>query len=198
MYHLKDDIRARRSAQMLYDGLMEVLKDKPFKKVSIADVSEASTVARATFYRNFDTVTDLLSWKCDSQFAEVLTKYVESNPDLEQEDGLLLYVLRYWMNDDNSQVLEVLMDIERIDIIYNSFLTNADILLDFYEKKGLYKKGPEADGAAEQDYFLSIRAGYLIGIIRAWIRQGKRQSPEEVTAIVRKYHEQVVESRVIF
>lgn len=190
MYHIKDDLRAVKSAGMLYDGLVSCLREKEFASISITDISGKSTVSRATFYRNFDAIIDLLYWKCSCQFAEVLHDYVQSGPAVEKADSLLLHVLNYWM--EHVEVLEILMNIPRIDIIYNSFIENAAILMDYYAQQGI----PVQE--VQYNYFLSIRAGYLIGIIRAWIVSGKKQTAEEVAAIVKRQHQIVLDSGMIF
>lgn len=89
MYHIKEDIRAERSALMLYEGLMSILKDKKLNKITVSDISKASTVGRATFYRNFDEIIDILYWRCDTEFSRVLRGFTESKPNLNEEDVLL-------------------------------------------------------------------------------------------------------------
>jgi AcrR family transcriptional regulator len=191
MFHLKEDIRAERSAKMLYDALMEILEKKSFDKVTVSDLSQVSTVSRATFYRNFDEITDLLYWKCDQEFRKVLTAFTQSDPDLTKEDVLLEYVLCFWMEADRMRLLEILMDIGRIDVIYNSFVNNAQIVVDFLKEKKI------AMSTDNYEFFISVRAGFFVGIIRAWIATGKKQSPEELSAIIRRQHDDVVNSGLL-
>ena len=191
MIHIKPDIRAQRSAKLLYDGLVEVLKTKDFNKITISDISKASTVGRATFYRNFDEIIDLLYWKCSTGFQEVLTRFNQSDPDLTQEDEILVFVLRYWMSSDNLKVLEILMDIGRLDIIYNSFVDNANILIDYLKMRGV------SMSTDDFTYFISVRAGFFVGIIRAWIVNGKKETPEQVSNIILRQHEDVINARLI-
>lgn len=191
MFHCKDDIRAERSANMLYDALIEVLKEKPLNKVTVSDLSKKSTVSRATFYRNFDEIIDLLYWKCDSEYHEVLTSFCQSDPDLTKEDVLLEFVLKYWMEPDHMQLLELIMDAGRLDIIYNSFVNNADIVFDFLREHGI------AVSTDNYEYFISVRAGFFVGIIRGWIQTGKKQTPEELSAIVRQQHDDVTRSGLL-
>lgn len=191
MFHLKDDIRAERSAKMLYDALMEMLETKPFDKVTVSDISQKSTVSRATFYRNFDEIVDLLYWKCNQEFREVLTGFTTSEPDMTKEDVLLEYILRFWMIPDKIKLPEILMDTGRIDIIYNSFVNNAGIIIDFLEAKQIPMS------TDNYEFFISVRAGFFVGIIRAWIRTGRKQTPEELSKIIRSQHDDVVNSGLL-
>lgn len=191
MFHLKKDIRAERSAKMLYDALMEELETKPFEKVTVSDISQRSTVSRATFYRNFDEIVDLLYWKCNQEFKEVLTGFVHSDPDLKKEDVLLEYVLRFWMEPDRTKLLEILMNTGRIDIIYNSFVNNAGIIIEFLRENHIPMS------TDNYEFFISVRAGFFVGIIRGWIANGKKQTPKELSAIIRSQHDDVVKNGLL-
>jgi AcrR family transcriptional regulator len=47
------DPRIRRTRQMLYQALNELLAEKSFEAISVQDIAERSTVNRATFYDHF-------------------------------------------------------------------------------------------------------------------------------------------------
>lgn len=191
MFHCKEDIRAERSAAMLYDALAEELKEKPLAKVTVSDISKRSTVSRATFYRNFDEIIDLLYWKCDRAFHEVLMSFSDSEPDLTKEDVLIEFLLRYWMEPEHARLMETIISAGRLDIIYNSFVNNAGIVLNFMKTHDI------SMSTDNYEFFISVRAGFFVGIIRAWIQTGKKQTPEELSEIVREQHDDVVRSGLL-
>lgn len=178
MFHGKDDIRVLRSAELLYQGLMKNLRVKPLQSVTVFDVSKASTVSRATFYRSFDDISDVLAWKCDREFHDMLTTFIESEPDLNKSNVLLTYVLRHWMQPERLELLEQLMNNNRLDIVYAGFVNNATIVLDYLHEHDIPM---DAD---DYVYFISLKAGVFVGIMKAWITTGKRESAEEVADIV--------------
>ena len=189
MYHIRNDVRAEKSAHLLYEGLQKILAKKEFGKITVSDISKESTVSRATFYRNFDEIIDILSWKCDREFHSVLTGFVESVPPLEHQNELLSYVLKYWMA--HIDILEILMNIGRLDIIYNGFVNNSPVITDYLELRGVHMD------LENFDYFISVRAGFFVGIIRAWINAGKTQSAEEVSEIVQEQFRQAAGAKLI-
>ena len=75
MYHISKDKRALQSSELIYNGLLECIKKKPFDQISVSDLQKASGVARSTFYRAFDNISDVLYWKCDTCFYEVIVSY---------------------------------------------------------------------------------------------------------------------------
>lgn len=175
MYHLKEDMRTEKSAELLYEALTRCMKKKEFDKITISELSKESTVSRATFYRNFDEVIDILYWKCDRLFQSVLTAFVASKPDLSQADGLIRYVFSFWMK--HTDILEILIERGRVDIIYNSFLNNADVVMDYLLEN---LRLPEWNSR----YFISTRVGIFVGIFHAWIMGGKQESAKELTEIL--------------
>jgi AcrR family transcriptional regulator len=68
------DPRIRRSRRMLHDALATLLTTKEFDKISIADIAEASTLNRATFYDHYPDKFALLQCVVGSRFAELMAK----------------------------------------------------------------------------------------------------------------------------
>lgn len=63
MYHIPNDARALKSAELLFNGLICLMNKKLFTDITVTDLVDVSGVSRATYYRLFDNITDILSWK---------------------------------------------------------------------------------------------------------------------------------------
>ncbi len=175
MYHISDDKRAKRSSERIYNGLLECMEKKPFDQITISDLQRASGVARTTFYRAFDNITDVLYWKCDTCFYEVLSQY---DPDASKgEFHIVKHYFRYWM--DHSDILELLIKVNRLDIIYACHMKNAEIIRDRF---GTLPGIPSDHG----NYFIAIRTGFTISILTAWLQAGRKETPEEIVGIIRE------------
>ena len=74
MYHISEDKRAVKSAELIWEGLEKCLAEKELKKIRISDINEKSYVSRATFYRLFDSIGDVLIYRCDRIFADLTVK----------------------------------------------------------------------------------------------------------------------------
>lgn len=156
MYHIARDKRAERSAELLYKGLMDCMKKKSFSEITITDLQTASGVARTTFYRAFDNISDILYWKCDICFKTVLESAAPAM--FTDEPALALHYFRYWIK--HSDILELLIKINRQDIIYACHMKNADALQQRYGK-------PEGLTIGHGNYFMAIRTGFTISILTA-------------------------------
>lgn len=174
MYHIKEDRRFNHSSELLYGSLIQLMGEKPFEKISVLELSKASTVSRATIYRNFDSLEDILYWKCSTRFSEILSGYVTAQHN-GQKDEFLIYVFRKWNQD--CEVLERLLEIGRVDIIFRAFKENAPIMMNYMKKEIQL-----SDVAYE--YFISIRIGIFVGVIDTWISLGKRETPDQIVEML--------------
>jgi AcrR family transcriptional regulator len=68
----KLDPRIRRTRQMLRSALVSLLEEKPFDDISVQDISERSTVNRATFYDHYTDKSALVEDLVRQQFVELL------------------------------------------------------------------------------------------------------------------------------
>ncbi len=175
MYHISNDKRSAQSADSIYDGLLRCLKRKPFDRVSVTDVQKASGVARTTIYRCFDNLADILYWRCDLCFREALNfaKTVEK-PD---EADLMYGYFSYWTS--HSDILKLLIDINRQDIIYACHMKNAEAL------ERSYGALPNMDERNAR-YFMAIRTGVTVSVLKAWLEGGRKETAEELMDILKK------------
>ena len=175
MYHISDDKRSRQSAELIYKGLLECVAKKPFDLITISNLQKASGVARTTFYRSFDNIADVPYWKCDTCFHEVLVENVSGVIANEIEFAKKYFI--YWT--EHSDILDLLIKINRQDIIYDCHMKNADIL---QKRFGALPDLPVLHG----DYFMAIRTGFTISVLTAWIKGGRKESSDELVQIIQE------------
>jgi AcrR family transcriptional regulator len=173
MYHIKDDQRSIRSSEMIYTGLVELLRKKDFAEVTVTDLVDAANVGRTTFYRNFDEIEDVLRMRCD-QVVDGLLDYIQAyrqEHPVEPRTTILKPVLRYFYL--HSELVELLMNAKRVYIFEESFRTHFE---PFKSVFGAYF-GIEEDYV---DYVLAMRIGGVTRVLVHWIETGKKQAPDEV------------------
>jgi AcrR family transcriptional regulator len=177
MYHISKDKRCEASAEQMYEGLEKAMAIKAFDDISISDIQKYSYVARTTFYRSFDTISDILYWKCDVCFKEVLRGFAPQ--EFMNEVNLLRHYLSYWMK--HSEILEQLMAINRIDIIYSCHMKNAE------ELAKEYGAIPNMDEVSSR-YFMAVRTGLTISVLTAWLKGGKKETPDQIQNLLNINH----------
>lgn len=173
MYHISKDKRAMQSSELIYQGFLACIQKKPFDQITVTDLQKASGVARSTFYRAFDNLSDVLYWKCDTCFYEVLGSYCPGA--MQGELDLARHYFTYWMS--HSDILETLMRINRQDIIYACHMKNAERMQQRFGRL----PGPAIEHG---DYFIAIRTGFTLSILTTWLSGGRRETAEELMAII--------------
>ncbi len=175
MYHIGNDKRAVRSANLIYEGLLRCLEKKSFDRVTVSDVQKYSGVARTTIYRCFDNLSDILYWRCDLCFRQAL--HFHQPTECPDESDLMQGYFTYWT--EHSDILKLLIDINRQDVIYACHMKNAKLLEQSYGSL----PGLDAVGAR---YFMAIRTGVTISVLKAWLDGGRQETGEELMNIVKK------------
>ena len=66
------DPRVKRTRRMLEQALDGLLQTKPFDRISVAEIAEAATLNRATFYGHFVDKFELLEGLVGSRFEDLL------------------------------------------------------------------------------------------------------------------------------
>lgn len=174
MYHISNDKRAVQSANIIYKGLLQCLNHKSFDQITVTDVQKASGVARTTIYRCFDNLSDILYWRCDLAFYEALHSVKPSNVPSELE--LMQGYFTYWTN--HSDILELLININRQDIIYACHIKNAKVL------EQSYGTLPGMDETNSR-YFMAICTGVTVSMLKAWLDCGRKETAEELVHILK-------------
>ncbi len=175
MYHISNDKRARESSELVYQGLLTCLQHKSFDQITVTDLQRASGVARTTFYRAFDNISDVLYWKCDLCFQEILGSFTEEQ--FKNEVSLIRQYFAYWIN--HKDILQLLMKINRYDIIYTCHMNRAEAMKNRFGSLHSFE-------TEHPNYFLAIRTGFTISILTAWLQSGSQKSLEEIVAIVKE------------
>lgn len=115
MYHVANDLRAKQSAARICAGVGESLRRKPITDLTVTEIVKRSGVGRATFYRLFDNVDDVLMYQCDALFEETIQNLQTGEHSPEE------YVKCYICQCMNHEVMiRAIIDSGRIDILFQS------------------------------------------------------------------------------
>ncbi len=169
MVHIKPDKRSLRSARLIGDGLLRCLKRKSFDRITITDIQKEAGVGRATFYRLFDNICDVLVYLCDDIFGESFQRELPAGA--ASPSDVLTRLVRHWMA--HSEVLEVIIACNRMDIINNAQRRSAQTLRNSF--------GAEIDlSEAQMDYLCGVVTSAMAGLLAIWVEHGKTESPEQI------------------
>ena len=169
MYHIKPDKRSQQSAHLICEGLMSCLQKKSFDRITITDIQKESSVGRATFYRLFDNISDVLSYQwfilCLNLFENQVGKEHYSTKEL------ILSFIQNWIK--NELLLETILINNRIDIIITTLNNNKDILTKlFFKNSNLDEE--------KQEYVTSTAIVALVSAVMFCFGGKKERNAEKI------------------
>ena len=147
--------------ERIKDGLIACIAVKPFAKVSVSDISAASGVTRATFYRIFDTTTDVMSFICDDLFLKA-SRELRRSEDSDEERIIRLFTFL----TENADSIDAIFKSRRADL----FQSSLDRYLELYSVD-FSRKYPSPD----REYYIGAVSAILSSIIFVWIHHGRKE-----------------------
>ena len=175
MYHIPNDKRAQRSAQRLCQGLLTCLETKELQAITVSDLHQASGVSRATFYRLFDTVNDVVAYACDTLY-DGLAEQLGQNPRVTFQ-ALCVALIGQWLT--LPRLMEALLKNSMIGLLLQAHTRHGDMLRALSASAGPLT-------AAEETYLLCTLVGLLPIMLQAWYLNGQQDTPEEIYRYLRR------------
>ena len=177
---MPDSRKVQYTRMVLADGLIELMKTKPFDKITVRELCDLANVHRSTFYIHYEDIyallrvieDDALAWVCTS-IAELSDKYQES------DEAFLCSLERLSECFVKNTRLQVLMS-ERGDVSFQKKVFGAAFQLRDHSKA---KVGKLAKSLAE-DLNFSFMVGGCVSMVQHWLKNGQKESPREIAQVV--------------
>jgi AcrR family transcriptional regulator len=166
------DKRVERSRRLLIDALLELMKDHPYSKITVAHIAEKSGVARPTFYLHFHSKDDLLIAYIDEMFEkfyEEIDQYITKRKDADPVIASIMF--RQW--SDNAEFAHLLVQTDIDSLMLNQFKNYITRVVEsFILAHGIQRQ------AGLLPYVVDFLAGASFMVITRWVREGMVETPE--------------------
>lgn len=154
--------------ECLADALIKLLKTKAIEKITIPEIAETADVGRTTYFRNFATKTEMITFKLIKLWERWAEKY-----NLTERSKFSL--------DNASTFFEFNYSIkELLILIYNRELQST-----VYD--AFYKIMMPQFGANAYECYQSRFYSYgLFGLLDEWVKRGFNETPEQMAQTMHK------------
>ncbi len=175
---MKQDKRSQRTRAWLLETLLELLEQKEYSEISVTELTEKADIARQTFYRNYESMDDILLSEMDElldDYVEKVQEHMKSRNDLtwDFEVKQLVYV---WQRNDAlfKALLKAglgLQALEKLSEFFSLFHMKAQNLqeLDEYHQSLVY-----------------YLAGGVYMVLKKWFENEMNTPVEIITDIFKK------------
>lgn len=149
----KQDLRVVKTKRLLYETLIELMKEMPFEEIKVSDICNKALINRSTFYSHYSDKYDLFS-EYINDLKNTLATSLENNKDYKDSREYYIEMISIFLNhveenremyrlillnNKNSIVMDIVYDVLDNDIkkhIYefdkNSKIIPIDIVTKFY------------------------------------------------------------------
>lgn len=172
----KDDLRVIKTRKLIYQTLLELMKEKTFEEIKVSDICSRAMINRSTFYAHYEDkyelLVDFLS-NLKEEFAHELNESCKENLSI-REYYIRLISLFLDHIDSKRDVYNSIMVNNRSSIMMDILLSvvNDDILKRFKENDINLKVPTEV-----------ISKFYLGGVINIgmeWLSNSNKYTKEEI------------------
>lgn len=166
--------QATRSRKMMQDALLNLLKEKPYQKISITEVNQRADLSRRTFYEHFESKDDLLISLVDDILEPIfveMTEAIAASVHGTRSETAFIMLFEQWQA--NEEVLELIRqtksDLLILERLHTWFQSARDEAL--YPQIKNYNQ-------LMADYTISLIAGAFYMALIRWAQEGMRHPPE--------------------
>ena len=160
--------RRRDSQEKIERAFVECLQTMELKKISVSDICKMTKLNRSTFYANFEDVYDLADKVRATLESEFTKAFADFDPSGQQ-----------------NTALKVFTHIRDNQLFYNTYFKlcyEEKHLISVYDPRQAENLGDEKHLRYHIEFF---RNGFN-AIVKMWLRDGCRETPEEMAQILKQ------------
>lgn len=174
---MKENQRIAVTKRMLKEGLLRLLETKELGKIRISELCEESSINRATFYRHYVTVQDVLL-ELEIDFVKQMVPIIRSPGNAEEIQQRIAAACTYL--DEHREIARILFQnntdrdmLPRLNELYRQF----------WELRKNESGFPNMDEDTAK-IIVSLLGGGSYCLLRQWIMEDISKTPQEIAAIM--------------
>lgn len=175
----KLDRRIRKTRKQLQDGFTSLLLEKNIKDITVKELCDKVDLNRGTFYLHYKDIYDM-SEQFENEFINQLENVLNNHPSKNLDDNPFPLLLDLFiLIKENSFVCAALLSNNGNIAFFNKL---KSILQEkcFNDWMELFN----TDKIDKFEYFYNFIVSGCVGIIESWVKNGLKESPQEISYIV--------------
>ncbi len=171
----KNDRRSQRTRHLLSAALVELIREKDYKTITVNDIIERADVGRSTFYAHYRDKDDLFLGELD-RVIEVLSHRIPGQDEMPffPSLGLFQHV------SEEYELYKALVWTPGIDLL----IKHMQKSLTQRVEQGLQNNGQEYD--VPIPILANFITGSFLNLLKWWLENKKKQTPEQMDSMFRK------------
>lgn len=158
----------RSVKQNIADAFMELMTKKYYMDITVTDVVNTAQVARVSFYRNFNSISDVIDYIIDEmseEFVQDILPTLIGNDERKWREFLFEYFYR--ISRDQKEMTAITF--QNMSVLFSRINTKMQIAEKELHAKTIHEK-----------YTVFGKIGLLNNIAHKWVHDGMKETPEEM------------------
>lgn len=175
--NVENNQRYQETEERIFQAYWKLERCTELHRITVADICREAKIHRTTFYGHFLDIYDLQEKVMEKQFMTFLHEFFHKDGSWNFRDGMRKQIDFYYRNREVIQRhLKSIEKNERQGLEFE-FVMDAK-MVDSYQR--FFRLKNENEVYYHQKFF---RAG-LTTVVRHWVREGCKESPEEITDLL--------------
>jgi AcrR family transcriptional regulator len=170
------DRRVAKTRKAIFVALSELLQEKKYSKITVQEIIDRADVGRATFYSHFPTKDDLLCGSIENIF-ESLSEQLNGHMTQGQENELLPVAALFAHIKENKRIIIGVAISESGELLFEKFKSYWGNKIRPLVIAHIPNVGKPI---VPIDMLVNHSITTLIELIKFWIQDGLRYTPEQM------------------
>ncbi len=176
MKEQKKDLRVVKTQKLLYQTLIDLLKDKPFEEIKVSDICNCALINRSTFYAHYNDKYELLASYINN-LKDALTKELEKNSNISNSKEYYMEMIKLFLDhieEKKNVYISVMINNQNsitMDILYD--VINNDVTKHI-------QKDDFNTGGIPSNIISKFYIGAVLNVGLEWLRNSNKYSKEEI------------------
>ena len=149
-------------------GFMQLMTEKSYMDITVTDIVKKAGIARASFYRNFNSIYEVIETLADEvvdDLAEDVFPVLAGADERKYRELLFNYFYRFKNQQKNMEPLR---------------FENLSVLFTELNKKTELKASEFSAETIRDKYCIAAKIGLINSITKKWMDTGAKETPEEL------------------
>ena len=162
---------ANSTKKALEASLKKLLKEKPFDKITIADLTGDCGISRMTFYYHFQDIYELAEWVCIEDGKQALKD--KKTYDTWQEGMIQVFEA---VLENKPFIVNIYRSVDKAKIENYLYKLSYQLIADVVDEKCAGDNLSENDKQIIADFYKYA----LVGLMLDWIKKDMREDPQDL------------------
>ena len=150
------------------DAFVDMLSQKLYADITVTDIVNTAQVARVSFYRNFNSISDVVDYITDelaNEFIDKILPVLNSNDENKWREFLFDFINNALNNRGKIKAI----NLQNTTVLFSHLNTKMQMYVNVNSNKTISDK-----------YTSYVKACLINNVVKKWIDDGMVETPEEI------------------